>query len=190
MPLATSQVRVWKRWSHDSLLRVSSVVHVLPSLEPWSCQSLGSRSGASLAEARAYLLTTTGLGKVRVSQPLGWKASHLLLTSPSTPLAAVSSGGLSALALTAVACAVMSPGIPVAAGPVTPAALGLPSAPVSTVLVQSTGRCPSSKELANDPPGPVGAACPAWTAGSWPSIASAMASATDTGPRLGVRQRR
>jgi len=83
----------------------------------------------------------------------------LLFTSPSTALAAASPGGFSALAVTPVTPEVMSPGMLVVGGPVTPAALGAPSGLTSTVFVQSSGRWPASKELKNAGAGSLGAAC-------------------------------
>jgi hypothetical protein len=85
-------------------------------------------------------LTVVAFAKVRLIHPLGWKASHLLFTSPSTALAAVSPGAFSALALTPATPDVTSPGMPALAGPVTPATFGAPLGPASTVLVQSRDR--------------------------------------------------
>ena len=44
---------VRKRVANDSPVRVSSVVQLVPSLEPSTCQSLGSRPGESLALVRS-----------------------------------------------------------------------------------------------------------------------------------------
>ena len=51
---------VWNRFSKLSPVRVSSVVHVVPSFEPCTVQFCGSRPSASLAEVSAYLRITTG----------------------------------------------------------------------------------------------------------------------------------
>jgi len=58
--LATEYSRVSKRLVKPWLVRVSRVVHVVPSAEPCSCQFFGSRPGASLAEASAYATTLVG----------------------------------------------------------------------------------------------------------------------------------
>ena len=45
---------VWNRFSKSSSVRVSSVVHVVPSFEPETVQFFGSRPSASFAEVSAY----------------------------------------------------------------------------------------------------------------------------------------
>ncbi len=143
--VGTSNTLVWNRWSKLCPVLLSMVVHVAPlSLEPWTCQSRGSRSGESFALVRAYRLAVTPCAKLTRSHPVEAKASHLLFSSPSTALAAVSFGAFSALAVTPVLVAVKSPGMPVGAGPVTPELL-VPSG----VLTQVGGDWFASKELAN-----------------------------------------
>jgi hypothetical protein len=76
----------------------------------------------------------------------------------------------------------MSPGIPVETGPVTPDALGLPSGPTSAVLVQSSGRCPSSKELVKAGARGVSADLAAWDIDTGPNAGVATATARTTMP--------
>jgi len=76
--------------------------------------------------------------------------------------------------------------MPVVAGPVTPEAFGAPSRPTSTVLVQSSGRWPVSKELAKAGAGSLGAA---WANGTLATagVATATASAATLAQRRRAR---
>ncbi len=129
-------------------------------------------------------MTVAAFGKVTLIHPLAWKSSQLLLTSPSAALAAVSPGGLSLLAVTPLTWEVMSPGMPVVAGPVTSEAFGAPSRTTSTVLVQSSGRWPVSKELAK-----AGAGSPAaaWANGTLATAGVATAATLAQRRRPGHR---
>jgi hypothetical protein len=42
-------------------VRLSRSVHVVPSSEPWTVKSLGSRVGASFAEVSEYFVTASGV---------------------------------------------------------------------------------------------------------------------------------
>ena len=89
---------------NDSPDRVSTVVHVLPSAEPCRTQSRGSRSGASLAEVRAYLTTVAGASRVYCAQLVGVLVSHLVAGSPSLRLLPFSLAFGWALTAMAVTC--------------------------------------------------------------------------------------
>jgi hypothetical protein len=47
-------VLVVNRSANCWFVRESTVVHVAPSFEPWSCQLRGSRSGTSFADVMVY----------------------------------------------------------------------------------------------------------------------------------------
>ncbi len=147
---ASSYVLVWKRSPKDSPERVSSVCQVSPSAEPFSVQSFGSRSSWSLAEVSAYLAIFCGASRSNSTQPVGAKVSHLVPGSLSTRFSFTSPPPVfSALARTPVTFSVTLPGMPVLNPPSTPEARLPPSAPVSTVSVQSGAGSPASKEDAN-----------------------------------------
>jgi hypothetical protein len=98
-------VKVWP-------VRVSSVVQVVPSAEPSSVQSRGSRSGASFAEVSVYRTAVTARGRVNVSVAVGWNASHFVPGFPSTRFSFTSPGGFSAVAVTWVSRPTMLRGVP------------------------------------------------------------------------------
>lgn len=111
--LAMSYDFVWNRSPKDSPERVSRVFQSLPSVEPWSVQSWGSRSSWSLADVSAYVTTLTGASKSNSAQPVGSKVSHLVLDSSSTRFSFTSPPPVfSPLALTSVTWSVTLPGMP------------------------------------------------------------------------------
>ena len=105
-----------------------------PSAEPSRVQSRGSRSGASLAEARAYLTTLMGLASLTETQPVAENTSHLVLTSPSSRFSFTSPASVySPLAAISTTSSVTLPGMPPVVPPVIPSGV----MPSSTVFSQS-----------------------------------------------------
>jgi hypothetical protein len=151
---------VWKRSAKLSPVRVSTVVHALPSVEPSSVQSRGSRSGASLAEVSAYLMTSAGASRVYWAQLVGVSTSHLVAESPSLRLLWPSLLFGSALTVMAVTWPRRLPGIPTTTLPSTPP---LPAS-ASTVSVQVGCGSSVSNDERNEPGAAAAAAPPVVTA--------------------------
>ncbi|SCF79943.1 hypothetical protein GA0115255_106856 [Streptomyces sp. Ncost-T6T-2b] len=184
-----SYVFVSCRLAKDSPLRVSRSVHSLPSAEPLSVQSFGSRSAWSLAEVRAYVTTLTGSSRSNSTQPVFANVSHLEAGSTSTRFSLTSPPAVfSALARTSVTRSVTLPGMPEEKPPSTPEDRFLPSGPSSTVLRQSGCFSSASKEVVNvrSPEGLRSgeAGCAVATAGAITTRARDAARAAAVGVRL------
>src|SRR3954471_14738093 len=96
--------RRWKRLEKGRAGWVSRTVHVVPSVEPCSVQSRGSRPGVSFADVIAYFTTTAGADSRYCSQTgaatVGrLNCSHFEDESPSAAFSLTSLGAFSPLAV-------------------------------------------------------------------------------------------
>src|SRR4051812_28661876 len=95
-----TNARVWRRAAKSMLVRVSTVVQVVPSLEPSRTQLLGSRPGTSSAEVSVYCLTVAEAVSWQVMVAVFANASHFVMDVSSTSWARPSAVPFSAVTVT------------------------------------------------------------------------------------------
>src|SRR5436190_23182766 len=81
-------------------VRVSTVVQVVPSLEPWITQLRGSRPGTSSADVSVYCLSVADEASWQVTVAVLANASHFVIDVSSTSMARPSAVPFSAVAVT------------------------------------------------------------------------------------------
>src|SRR4051794_8750428 len=99
--VAMENARVCSRHANVWLVRVSSVVHVVPSLEPFTTHAVGSLP-AVLDDVRVYV-------DARAVVPLSWYCTHGVAPVKVTRVSDVLSNNASALPAAAVAVPLPAP---------------------------------------------------------------------------------